>query len=95
MFFEVSLASNVNVPLFFPGNGTGDGINRAYVAFDDQNYLNIQSYDSGTGTPIALYHWYICNTTLGETYDTLAWVAGAMLPDNPTCCYVRVQRKFI
>lgn len=77
--------SNVAVPIFSPGDS-----DVTLVAFDDLERLNIQG-EVDVGNPPSAddthpsYNWYICKTYRGYSYETLAWVVGNGLPDNPTC----------
>jgi len=86
--------SNVAMPLFTPSTTS-----TTTVAFDENDLLNIQSYQDDTTSPIsfgaqAYYRWYICDTYYGYRYTTLAWVVGEGDPQNPTCVDVDVQRVF-
>jgi len=86
--------TNVAVPLFTPADsGTA-------VAFDSHNRLNLQGYLDDRTYPLtydstgAYYRWYVCDTDVGYTYKTLAWVMGEFRPENPTCVKVDVIRVF-
>jgi len=90
-------ASNVGLPLFFPGNSSAQ-----LVAFDSDNRLNIQDYiddrnvsSYGYGQAQAYYRWNVCYTYYGYRYQTLAWVYGDQPAQNPTCVPVDVQRVFV
>ncbi|KAG9242520.1 hypothetical protein BJ878DRAFT_515039 [Calycina marina] len=75
-----------------------------YVAFDNQQRMNIQSYlddslEPGSeylASPRAYYRWVICHTSYsGYMYTALAWVLGPGRPQNPTCECVTVKRVWI
>jgi hypothetical protein len=88
--------SNVAVPEFTPGFDSA-----TFVAFDHENRLNIQSYIDDRVVPVeygevkAYYRWYICQTYVGYSYTTLAWVMGDHSPENPSCVKVEVVRVFV
>lgn len=84
MSLDYNPASNVAVPLFEPGYPD------LTVAFDADNRLNIPTYTETGYAPI--YRWYVCDTSVGYKYKTLAWVVGSGAPDLPTCCPVEVVR---
>lgn len=72
------------------------------MAFDVDNFLNIQGYVDDTVSPpktdetTAYYRWYSCQTYYtGYQYTTLAWVVGEAAPQNPTCVKVDVKRVFV
>ncbi|KAG5985068.1 hypothetical protein E4U55_001809 [Claviceps digitariae] len=97
MTLNTDPSTNVALPLFFPGDN-----NAQWVAFDQNNELNIVSYLDDTKSPPsgqlprALKRWYVCNTYFtGYTYTTLSWVLGNGKPQNPSCVKVEVRRKFI
>jgi len=84
--------SNIALPLFEP---TAYGTS---LAFDVNDLLNIQGSDGylpTSGTTVAYYRWYICETDGGYLYTTLAWAVGAGKPENPTCSKVHVKRVFV
>jgi len=92
-------ASNVAIPLFYPGDSE-----QTYVAFDQNNVLNIPSYFDDTvvpptsdGNATSLHRWYLCqNYYLGYNYlKSLSWVLGIGAPQNPSCEKVEVVRVFV
>lgn len=96
MRFSIDPSTNVAHPQFFPDNEA------TFVAFDDQNYLNILSYVDDTVTPptyrnaTALYRWYVCTTYSGSyTYTTVDWLLGNGSPQNPSCVSAQVKRTFV
>ncbi|ESZ90221.1 hypothetical protein SBOR_9391 [Sclerotinia borealis F-4128] len=91
---SIRATSNVAMPLFTPSSTS-----EWTVAFDDHEFLNMQSYLDDTTSPItfrteAYYRWAICDTYWGYAYTTLAWIVGEGAPQNPSCKSVRVYRKF-
>ncbi|KZF26738.1 hypothetical protein L228DRAFT_17820 [Xylona heveae TC161] len=98
MGFATNPASNVALPLFYPGED-----NYQLIAFDSHNRLNIQAYVDDRIVPAysgienkAYYRWYVCSTYYtGYNYETLAWVYGDHKPQNPTCQKVEVKRVFV
>ncbi|KAG9237457.1 hypothetical protein BJ875DRAFT_453764 [Amylocarpus encephaloides] len=95
MRFQYNDASNVAIPLFFPGNSDYNAVN-----FTEAGVMNILSYQDDTkplpnysGGPLC--RWYICTTYYGYLYQTLAWVMGEGKPQNPTCQKVEVIRQWV
>lgn len=95
MILQYSPTTNVAVPLFIPGYDS------TQVAFDGTGKLNIQSYINDTAVPMTLgnvtayYQWAVCTTYAGYSYDTLAWIVGKGVAQNPTCQTVDVVRVFV
>jgi len=94
MSFSINSASNVALPLFGLDASTT-------VAFDENDYLNIQSYLDDTVVPVAesvkaYYRWVVCETYWeAYYYTTLAWVLGDGVPQNPSCVAVDVKRVWV
>ncbi|KAH9811729.1 hypothetical protein Tdes44962_MAKER05877 [Teratosphaeria destructans] len=90
-------SSNTALPIF------GIGEQQFLVAFDEQGFMNVQSYYDDTVTPPtdyastkAYYRWYICQNNFdGYEYFNLNWVLGDAKPQNPTCEKVQVLRTFV
>jgi hypothetical protein len=94
MMLSYNDISNVAIPLFQPSeSGT-------LVAFDAENKLYIEGYLDDTKVPMSphapmdYYRWWACTTYAGYQYETLAWVMGNGVPQNPTCQKVDVVRVF-
>lgn len=94
MHFIYEPSTNIATPAFGPAG-------ELYVAFDDNNLLNIitgvddSTTDPTVFNPRALYDWYVCKTFVGGYhYQALGWVMGGGKPHNPTCIKVDVKRTF-
>ncbi|CAG8978216.1 hypothetical protein HYALB_00011797 [Hymenoscyphus albidus] len=85
-------ASNVALPLLFPGD---EGA--ALVNFTAENQLGINLVQDDT-LPLpndfqhTIFRWFICITRYGYLYQTLNWVLGNQSPQSPTCESVAVYR---
>lgn len=103
MGLYVNYASNVAMPLFYPGSS----VLTTYVAFDINALMNIQEYvddrlpppySPGNENPTTqpYYRWYLCLTYYSSyTYETLDWSLGEAPPQNPTCQAVQIKRVFV
>jgi hypothetical protein len=94
MRFSYNPASNVALPLFFPGNSE-----ITQVSFADDGKLGISASQDDTKplpnySTTPLYRWQVCTTYYGYLYQTLAWTLGSHSPQNPTCQSVDVYRQF-
>ncbi|CAG8956724.1 hypothetical protein HYFRA_00012268 [Hymenoscyphus fraxineus] len=89
--FDNNNASNVVMPLFYPGDKDA-----ALVYFTAENELRTNwNQDNTLALPIdSQQHWFICTTRFGYLYQTLNWVLGTESPQNPTCQSVTVYRKW-
>jgi hypothetical protein len=95
MRFSYNPASNLALPLLFPGNS-----DYTLVSFDKDGKLGISAYQDDTKplpnyNSTVNYRWYVCTTYYGYLYQTLAWTLGSHSPQNPTCQKVDVYRKFV
>lgn len=90
--------TNVALPIFLPGNTTYTAI---YIE-NGSGELYIPRYLDDTVSPPAyldatqkVKSWFVCLTTYGYTYETLAWKVGVQgEPQNPSCEEVTVARVF-
>lgn len=98
LIFEYNPASNVALPLFFPGSE-----NAQTIGFTDDNIMYVPEYIDDTVTPPTyldppanLTRWYVCETNNeGYDYITLAWLLGSGTPENPSCVPANVVRTFV
>ncbi|KAH8594638.1 hypothetical protein B0O99DRAFT_513541 [Bisporella sp. PMI_857] len=87
-------SSNVALPLFTPSrSGT-------LVNITEQGELRVVGFADDTVSPPkggteAYSRWWVCMTRYGYVYETLAWVLGSGVPQNPTCQKVELVRVFI
>ncbi|QPG96437.1 hypothetical protein C2857_004194 [Epichloe festucae Fl1] len=98
MIFYTEPSTNVAIAFFYPGSGPTQ-----LVGFDEQEHMNVvTTLDDTTSppndsTPRVLKNWYVCTTHYTSyTYkNTLNWVMGNAMPQNPSCVKVDVKRKFV